>query len=577
MSKNKEIVRKLQSCKKKLSKIYEAKRLMDCLMKWRQVSEDDNWSHRAIEILVKKMKNEKNSLKTLEWALAHPHQKSDCILLMKSIDGRFQISNRKSLPQVIYCRIWRWPDLQSHKELKSIDDCRINHTDRNATNVCINPYHYERISTPILPPVLVAKFNQYVDTHTIVNDDNIELNDGIPNMLQMISNKKNRLSSTSQLNNGYDSFDQMNINNNNNNNNNIVPKNINYQELDGFFDQNTDYFNGNMKDIIYEPQSNMNISMNFFDGSNHTDDNDTLRMDSISSISTITPQSLDGKYFQDDIDMMPISSTSPVQAHHQFNDNFYNEQQISNNQQLTSMNNRTMNPFNLSPPRRNRSNSNENEGELMSRLALTVCPVPFEETKYWCNISYYELNERVGEVFHGEKFGIIVDGYNYPENLKNRFSLGKLSNLKRKAQSETVRNLIGNGIYIYSVGGNVYVECLSDNPIFVQAIQMNTIHNFHERTVCKIPPKCSLCLFNLKEFSNTVQENCKKTYNDIYQLIHYCIVRISFVKGWGADYQRQNITSTPCWIEIHLNSPLLWIDRILRLMKMNNIQITSVS
>ena len=35
----------------------------------------------------------------------------------------FQVSHRKGLPHVIYCRVWRWPDLQSHHELKALDCC----------------------------------------------------------------------------------------------------------------------------------------------------------------------------------------------------------------------------------------------------------------------------------------------------------------------------------------------------------------------------------------------------------------------------------------------------------------------
>ena len=61
----------------------------------------------------------------------------------RSLDGRLQVSHRKGLPHVIYCRVWRWPDLQSHHELKAESCCKYPFNAKQK-DVCINPYHYTR-------------------------------------------------------------------------------------------------------------------------------------------------------------------------------------------------------------------------------------------------------------------------------------------------------------------------------------------------------------------------------------------------------------------------------------------------
>lgn len=70
--------------------------------------------------------------------------------------------SRKTLPHVVYCRIWRYADLQSCNELKSVPHCQYgynhNHhhhhgaastakTGCDEQMVCINPYHYVRVES----------------------------------------------------------------------------------------------------------------------------------------------------------------------------------------------------------------------------------------------------------------------------------------------------------------------------------------------------------------------------------------------------------------------------------------------
>ena len=76
--------------------------------------------------------------------------------------------------------------------------------------------------------------------------------------------------------------------------------------------------------------------------------------------------------------------------------------------------------------------------------------IHYVEPQHWCSIAYYELNSRVGEVYHAKSKGekepsdVYVDGFTNP-SMHNRFCLGQLSNVNRNSTIENTRRHIGQG------------------------------------------------------------------------------------------------------------------------------------
>ena len=62
------------------------------------------------------------------------------------------------------------------------------------------------------------------------------------------------------------------------------------------------------------------------------------------------------------------------------------------------------------------------------------------EPKFWCSITYFEFDHKVGEIFKvAANFrSVTIDGYTNP-SLPNRFCVGQLTNVHRTEMSVNIR------------------------------------------------------------------------------------------------------------------------------------------
>ncbi|XP_015782001.1 protein mothers against dpp-like [Tetranychus urticae] len=548
------------------------------LLGWKQGDEDEKWASKAIDSLVKKLKKKKGAIEELQKALTYPGEPSKCVTIPRSLDGRLQVSHRKGLPHVIYCRVWRWPDLQSHHELKPLEICEFPFSAKQP-HVCVNPYHYKRVETPILPPVLVPRFSDYPPGHlqssTSLNNSNI-LNDNNINAINNINN---------------------NNNNNLNDNNSVFNDTSNH--LSSANNGNIDAsLLGNPLGSPISPSSNSSI----FPGAPHLSQHSIHQAPQYHQTQQYhqAPQ----YHQQQQFDLSSVRQGPPsgrlLNNHAITNNNTDNSfvfndvsNEILNLQHTFSPSSLASNmsspygpssphlpmaetpPPGYSPQDENRNQNDANQMDT-SDAPFNASLVQHSEPDSWCKICYYELNTRVGEVFLATDSYVTIDGFTNPSS-PNRFCLGSLSNVNRNSTIEQTRKHIGKGVKLVYEQGKVFAICQSDAPIFIQSRNCNFANGFLPTTVIKIPPSCSLKIFDNSVFAHLLNRDVQYGYEKVYELTKMCTIRMSFVKGWGAEYHRTDVTSTPSWIEIHLHGPLQWLDQVLTQLKPPLGQISSVS
>uniref|UniRef100_A0A8C4HV87 Mothers against decapentaplegic homolog n=1 Tax=Dicentrarchus labrax TaxID=13489 RepID=A0A8C4HV87_DICLA len=433
--------------------------IVHSLMCHRQGGESETFAKRAIESLVKKLKEKKDELDSLITAIttngAHP---SKCVTIQRTLDGRLQVAGRKGFPHVIYARLWRWPDLHKN-ELKHVKYCQFAF-DLKCDNVCVNPYHYERVVSPGIDLSGLTLTSSGPSSGLIVKDE-------------------------------YD-------------------------------------FDG--------PQSLPSI-----DGGH--------------SIQTI---------------QHPPSGSRPAPS-----ESFATP--------------------NLLPPAE--ASTSASTSSFPAIAAGSGTP------DYWCSIAYFEMDVQVGETFKVPSSCpiVTVDGYVDPSG-GDRFCLGQLSNVHRTEAIERARLHIGKGVQLECKGeGDVWVRCLSDHAVFVQSYYLDReAGRAPGDAVHKIYPSAYIKVFDLRQCHRQMQQQAATAQAaaaaqaaavagnipgpgsvggiapaislsaaagiGVDDLRRLCILRMSFVKGWGPDYPRQSIKETPCWIEIHLHRALQLLDEVLHTM-----------
>ena len=104
---------------------------------------------------------------------------------------------------------------------------------------------------------------------------------------------------------------------------------------------------------------------------------------------------------------------------------------------------------------------------------------------FWCTVAYFEERHYVGEAFQAFTKPITVDGFASP-GLSDRYCVGQFTNIHRSKKSKQTRKLIGNGIKLNLIDGQVILTNQSSRSVFVCSGVINVHEGQQPNVVLKV-------------------------------------------------------------------------------------------